>query len=168
VVTALFEFTRETSDWSGVVDAISTSGDFWFNNQNASTVNGHIMQIETTDNLVMFHSSGQAGHGAHTIKSVFTVQDSGNVNQSFFVDSLNWSNTVGGSNEATIKGYSGGAGGSLVWTISGAANISNLVTTASSGALGDPIDTIVWEAPSYVDGAFGSSLDNVSVTMVAP
>ena len=166
-MTATFDFTIGANNWSGNVDSASTSGEYWFNNQNGSTVNGFIMQLAANDDLVMFHDP-PVNDGPHTIKSVFTIPDAGDVNQTFTVDSLNWGNSVGDPTEATIKGYSGGVGGSLVWTLSGVANIGSLVTAASSGTFDDPIDTMVWKAPGNPAGVFGSKLDNVSVTIIAP
>lgn len=158
-----FSFDRSTSDWSSKVDAPSVSGNYRLNNQNADSVNAHIMQVDTRDNLQMFHS---AGDSPHIIKCVLTVQDASDINQSFRVVSFNWQNTAGTNGDATLTGYSGGISGTVEWTVTGNASIGDLVTTATTGTLTNTIDTIVWETPDYIDEVWGSALDNLSIMVV--
>ncbi|MGI9243699.1 MAG: hypothetical protein ACR2RV_23080, partial [Verrucomicrobiales bacterium] len=162
-VAASFDFTIASSDWSGNVDSRSTSGRYWFNNQNESSSQAYIMQLANNGNLVMFHDAGEVDDGPHLIRSVFTVQDAADVDQVFSVTSLRWENPAGTSSESTITGYSGGYGGTVEWTLSGEASLESVVASATTGDLNAVIDTLVWEAPAYRDDIFGATLDDVVV-----
>ena len=160
----IFDFTgiSDGAGFNGAVDQLSVSGDYTF------TGAGFLQ--ENTAVIFMFQDDGGIPNGTvNPISSTSFILDLADNVQLFTVNSVDWRALgANGGNTASLIGFSGGAGGTEQWRISGPQDIDPPVTfnAPTTGSFGNVIDTIVWDLPDYADGTFGQTLDNLSINIV--
>jgi hypothetical protein len=147
-IADVFDFNSidDEAGFDGSIDDISTSGNY------SLTGSGLIQENPTT--IFLFESGGMSTQITGTMQ---ILSNPGDVVTNVTIDRI-------GANfdaDTTLTGFS--AGGTVQeWQISGATAGVQTFLGATTGSFANPIDTIVWDQPNYVQGVFPTNLDFVN------
>ncbi|MEM6550629.1 MAG: hypothetical protein AAF750_00630 [Planctomycetota bacterium] len=155
-----FESVSDGKGFDGQINAPSTSGNFFLKTESRSAVQEDRGRI-----FLYIKNKNKPDDAVIPITATFNVLNAKGAAVDFTVSSLAWRSVEG---RATLKGMKDGR---EVWRFSDAFNRlepMDTVSEASQGDLSKPIDSLVWEFKDYVNGTFGSAMDDLSINVVSP
>jgi len=147
-----FDSIDDGFGFNGEVDDITVSGNFSLTGQGAIQENGMV--------AFLFENGGTSTSLTGTLE---VLDNPGDAPQIITINSIAVILDV----DTTLTGFS--AGGVVEWQLSGATGGALQTFTApTTGSFANPVNTLVWDQPNYVQGEFPTNLDFVDFDVVAP
>ncbi|MEM6391427.1 MAG: hypothetical protein AAF797_01490 [Planctomycetota bacterium] len=154
-----FDTVSDGRGFDGQINAPSASGDVFLKTASRTAVqedNGRI--------FLYLKNQNKPDDAVLPLSATLNVVDRDGNALDFTVSSLKWRSVHG---KATLVGM---RDGKEVWRLDDTFNQIDpiqTVNTATEGEMSKPVDALVWEFKTYVNGTFGSAIDDLQIEVAS-